>query len=658
MISTKRASMAGLLIALGIIYGDIGTSPLYTFQTILTEGGGVTKELVFGSISCIFWTLTLQTTFKYVIITLQADNHGEGGVFSLYALVRRYGKNLVYPAIIGAGTLLADGIITPPITVTSAIEGLSMVKGLENQIIPGNSLVVEIVIVILLMLFIFQRFGTKLVGASFGPFMFLWFSMIGVLGFSQIINYPQIFAALNPIYGIKLLTLHPHGFWLLGAVFLCTTGAEALYSDLGHCGKKNIQVSWIFVKTTLVLNYLGQGAWAMMQNKSDLGGINPFFAIVPHWFLLASVLIATAASIIASQALISGSFTLISEAISLGFWPRVKVKYPTDIRGQIYIPSINWTLFIGCIAVVLYFRTSEAMTAAYGFSITIAMLMTTILMYYFLRYIKHYPFWIVGAIITVFVCVETSFFITNAVKLLKRLFFLVFEIGLIGTMYVWYNARKITLRLLPFVNIKDYLSLLQQLSNNTSIPKYSTHLVYLTKSDTHKQIEKRVIDSIFNNNPKRADIYWFINIVRADDPYTMEYSAEELLKDKVMRVDFRVGFKIQPRIGVMLKKVVEEMICNKELVIPTPQIAMKKDVISDFRFVVLERFLSYDNEFSFREGFILNAYFSIIKLARSDSEAYGIDSDQTVIEKVPLVVAPVTTINLKRTAYKIDRDIN
>lgn len=658
MISTKRASMAGLLIALGIIYGDIGTSPLYTFQTILTEGGGVTKELVFGSISCIFWTLTLQTTFKYVIITLQADNHGEGGVFSLYALVRRYGKNLVYPAIIGAGTLLADGIITPPITVTSAIEGLSMVKGLENQIIPGNSLVVEIVIVILLMLFIFQRFGTKLVGASFGPFMFLWFSMIGVLGFSQIINYPQIFAALNPIYGIKLLTLHPHGFWLLGAVFLCTTGAEALYSDLGHCGKKNIQVSWIFVKTTLVLNYLGQGAWAMMQNKSDLGGINPFFAIVPHWFLLASVLIATAASIIASQALISGSFTLISEAISLGFWPRVKVKYPTDIRGQIYIPSINWTLFIGCIAVVLYFRTSEAMTAAYGFSITIAMLMTTILMYYFLRYIKHYPFWIVGAIITVFVCVETSFFITNAVKLLKRLFFLVFEIGLIGTMYVWYNARKITLRLLPFVNIKDYLSLLQQLSKNTSIPKYSTHLVYLTKSDTHKQIEKRVIDSIFNNNPKRADIYWFINIVRADDPYTMEYSAEELLKDKVMRVDFRVGFKIQPRIGVMLKKVVEEMICNKELVIPTPQIAMKKDVISDFRFVVLERFLSYDNEFSFREGFILNAYFSIIKLARSDSEAYGIDSDQTVIEKVPLVVAPVTTINLKRTAYKIDRDIN
>jgi len=396
----------------------------------------------------------------------------------------------------------------------------------------------------------------------------------------------------------------------------------------------------------------------MMQNKSDLGGINPFFAIVPHWFLLGSVLIATAASIIASQALISGSFTLISEAISLGFWPRVKVKYPTNVRGQIYIPSINWTLFIGCIAVVIYFRTSEAMTAAYGFSITIAMLMTTILMYYFLRYIKHYPFWIVGAIISVFVCVESCFFITNAVKLLKRLFFLVFEIGLIGTMYVWYNARKITLRLLPFVNIKDYLSLLQQLSNNTSIPKYSTHLVYLTKSDSHKQIEKRVIDSIFSNNTKRSDIYWFVNIVRADDPYIMEYNAEELLKDKVIRVDFRVGFKIQPRIGVMLKKVVEEMICNKELQIPVSSISLHKDIVSDFRFVILERFLSYDNEFSFKEGFILNTYFSIIKLARSDSEAYGIDSDQTVVEKVPLVVAPVSSFHLKRTAFIIDRDKN
>jgi KUP system potassium uptake protein len=651
---SKRATTAGLLIALGIIYGDIGTSPLYTLQTILTEGGQVNKGLLFGSISCIFWTLTLQTTFKYIFITLQADNHGEGGVFSLYSLVRRYGKGLVYPAIIGAGTLLADGIITPPITVTSAIEGLSMVRGLDKQIIPGNNLVIEIVLVILLLLFIFQRFGTKVVGGFFGPFMFLWFSMLGVLGFSQIIHYPQILAALNPIYGIELLTQHPRGFWLLGAVFLCTTGAEALYSDLGHCGRNNIQVSWIFVKTTLVLNYLGQAAWALLQHKNSLDGINPFFAIVPNWFLLPSVLIATAASIIASQALISGSFTLISEAISLGFWPRVKLKYPTNVRGQIYIPSINWILFVGCTLVVLYFKTSEAMTAAYGFSITVAMLMTTVLMFYYLRYLKHYPFWIVGAIITIFACVETSFFVANAVKLLKRLFFLVFEIGLITTMYVWYNARKMTLKLLSFVYIKDYFALFEQLSNDKSIPKFATHLVYLTKAGSHKQIEKRIIESIFSHSTKRADIYWFLNFGRADDPYTMEYSVESLLKDKVMRIDFRLGFRIQPKIGIMFRKVVEEMLQNREINLDNCFPSLNTNASNDFRFIILERFLSYDNEFAFREGFILNTYFSIIKLAQSDSEAYGIDSDQAIVEKVPLVVAPVTNINLKRIKYRND----
>src|SRR6202012_2541930 len=338
----KKITTAGLLITLGIIFGDIGTSPLYTFQTILNEGGKISEGLVLGAISCVFWTLTLQTTFKYVFITLKADNRGEGGVFSLYALVRRYGKKLMYPAIIGAGTLLADGIITPPISVTSAIEGLGSVHGLETTIVPGNTLVIEIVLVILLLLFVFQRFGTKVVGGAFGPIMFIWFAMLSYAGIRQILLYPSVLAALNPVYGIRLLVQHPHGFWLLGSIFLCTTGAEALYSDLGHCGRHNIYWSWTYVKIALVLNYLGQGAWALLQHKPDLGGVNPFFAIVPPQFLLVSVIIATVASVIASQALISGSFTLIIEAISLGFWPRVKVKYPTDVRGQIYIPSINW----------------------------------------------------------------------------------------------------------------------------------------------------------------------------------------------------------------------------------------------------------------------------------------------------------------------------
>lgn len=652
----KKVSAAGLLIALGIIYGDIGTSPLYTMQTIAIEGGVINKYLIYGAISCIFWTLTLQTTFKYVIITLQADNHGEGGVFSLYALVRRYGKNLVYPAIIGAGTLLADGIITPPISVTSAIEGLNMVKGLERHIIPGNQLVIEIVLVILLLLFTFQRFGTKMVGGSFGPIMFMWFTMLAVLGINQIIHYPQIFAALNPVYGIKLLLGHPRGFWLLGAVFLCTTGAEALYSDLGHCGLKNIRITWVFVKTTLVLNYLGQGAWILMQTNIDLHSINPFFAIVPGWFLLPGVLIATMASIIASQALISGSFTLISEAISLGFWPRIKTKYPTNVRGQIYIPSINWILFTGCVLVVLYFKTSNAMTAAYGFSITVAMLMTTILMYYFLRYIKKYPLWIVGAILTVFVCVETCFFAANAIKLLKRLFFLVFEIGLIGTMYVWYNARRITLQMLKFVDMKHYLPLLRNLSNDSNIPKYTTHLVYLTKFTDNKKIERRIIDSIFSSPPKRADIYWLINIERSDDPYLMEYGVEEILADNVMKVDFRLGFRIQPRLSVMLRKVVEEMINNKEIDITSRFPSLEQHSINDVKFIILERFLSYDNEFSGRKGFILSSYFFLLKYARSDSEAYGIDIDKAVFEKVPLIVAPASNVHLKRAFYRIGQE--
>jgi KUP system potassium uptake protein len=651
----KKVTTAGLFITLGIIFGDIGTSPLYTFQTILKEGGAANAGLVLGAISCVFWTLTLQTTFKYILITLQADNKGEGGIFSLYALVRRYGKKLVFPAIIGAGTLLADGIITPPISITSAIEGLNGVKGLQNVIVPGNSLVVELVLVIIILLFIFQRFGTKVVGGLFGPIMFIWFVMLGALGINQIIHYPQIFAALNPIYGWNLLTQHPKGFWLLGAVFLCTTGAEALYSDLGHCGRRNIQVSWIFVKTTLVLNYLGQGAWVLLQHKSNLGDVNPFFEIVPHGFLLPSIIVATCASIIASQALISGSFTLISEAISLNFWPRVKVKFPTTIRGQIYIPSINWILCIGCVMVVLYFRTSESMTAAYGFSITIAMLMTTILMYYFLRYVKHYPFIIVTIILIMFLSVETSFFIANAVKILKRLMFLVFEVGLIFTMYIWYSARKINNRFLNFIDLKEHIPLIEDLSSDTSIPKFATHLIYLTKANRANQIEQKVLYSIFSRNPKRADIYWFVHIERTDEPYTMEYSVEELRNDKVIRVEFRLGFRIQPRINLMFRKVVQEMVANKELDIISRYPSLSKhNLAADFKFVILEKFLSYDNEFSVKDGFILNSYFAIKHLSTSDHKAFGLDTSDTIIEKLPFVVAPISSIALKRISFKTD----
>ncbi len=648
----KKLSIAGALITLGIIFGDIGTSPLYVFQTLLVEGGKINAALVLGSISCIFWTLTLQTTFKYIIITLQADNHGEGGIFSLYALVRRYGKWLAIPAIIGAGTLLADGIITPPISVTSAIEGLSNVPALASSFVPGSKLILGIVIGIMVALFFFQQFGTKVVGSSFGPIMLLWFLMIGSLGLLQVMHYPTIFKAFNPYYGFKLLTEHPKGFWLLGAVFLCTTGAEALYSDLGHCGRKNIQVSWIFVKITLLLSYLGQGAWVLLQPKgTNFDNVNPFYAIVPdpHLFMIPCVALATLATIIASQALISGSFTLISEAVSMNFWPRITIKYPSNIRGQIYIPSINWILCVGCILVSLYFRTSEHMTAAYGFSITIAMLMTTILMSYFMRFVKHWPLWIVVIILCVFLTVEFSFFVANAVKLLKRLFFVVFEIGLIFTMYIWFKARKINNRFLHFIDLKDQLPLLNALSADESVSKYSTHLIYLTKANNAKQIEEKIMYSIMSRKPKRADTYWFIHIETTNEPYTMEYTVDQIEAGKVIRVEFRLGFRIQPRVNVLYRKVIEDMVARNEIDITSKYDSLHQyKITADFRFVIMEKFLSYNNSFGAKEGFILNSYFAIKRLAQTEAKAFGLDTSETYVEKIPLVVKPVGNIVLKR----------
>ncbi len=649
----KKVTAAGLLVSLGIIFGDIGTSPLYVFNAIISTRE-ITEELVYGGISCVFWTLTLQTTFKYIILTLQADNKGEGGIFSLYALVWRYRHWLYFPAIVGAGTLLADGIITPPISVASAIEGLNGVHGLEDTIVAGNNLTVGIVIGIISLLFFFQQFGTRVVGGAFGPIMLLWFSTIMFWGIRSIVHYPDILAAFNPYYAIHLLIHYPQGFWLLGAVFLCTTGAEALYSDLGHCGKKNIQVSWIFVKTALIANYFGQAAWLLHSGKTHLDGLNPFYQIMPHWFLLPGIAIATLATIIASQALISGSFTLISEAVSMNFWPRITIKYPTNIRGQIYIPSINWLLWGGCVGMMLYFRESGKMEAAYGFSITVAMLMTTMLMYYYLKFVKKWAAWLIFIILLVFLTVEVSFFIANVAKIKQRWMFLIFEVALVFIMYIWYKARKITNRFLQFENINPFVPALTELSNNTLETKYATHLVYLTKANNKRAIEKRVLESILTKRPKRADVYWFLHIERTDEPYTMEYQVEEIEHDKMIRVEFRLGFRVQPRIHLFLKKVMEEMVEHHELNVAANdnEIALNKHNISgDIRYVIIQRFLSVENEFSVKEGFILNSYFAISKVAQSDKKAFGLDWSDTDVEKIPLVLAPVQHIPLKRTVH-------
>jgi KUP system potassium uptake protein len=643
-----KLSVAGLIVTLGIIYGDIGTSPLYVFKSIVNDKI-ITEQLVYGAISCVFWTLTLQTTFKYVLLTLRADNRGEGGIFSLFALIRRYVKWIYIPAIFGAALLLAEGMITPPISVSSAIEALSGVKGLEKIFIPGNTLTVGIVATIISLLFFFQRFGTKIVGFAFGPIMLVWFSMILILGFAQVIQHPGIFKALNPYYGIDLLVNYPSGFWLLGAVFLCTTGAEALYSDLGHCGRQNIQISWIFVKIALVMNYMGQGVWLLNNVGHTIGDANPFYSIMPNWFLLVGIAIGALAAIIASQALISGSFTLINEAISMNFWPRVTVKFPTEQKGQIYIPSFNIILWVGCITMLFYFRDSESMVHAYGFSVIMTMMMTTILVNFYLINVKRWNRWLVAFVCLIFSTVEISFFIANVIKFKYAIITFAFSLSIILVMVVWHRARKIANRYLDFVKLKDYLTPLSELSVDKEIPKYATHLVYLTKANNYRELEHRIVDSILSRKPKRADIYWFIHIDRTDSPYGMEYSIRELVDDKVMRVDFKIGFRIQPRVNVLFRKVMQELNESHELGIYSKYESLKsKDFHADITYVIMESFFSIENELSVKEDFIMDLYFNIKQLAQSDQKAFGLDNATTVIEHVPLIIKANENIPLKR----------
>ena len=644
----NRVTIASLMVALGIIYGDIGTSPLYVLKAIIGDKK-IDETLVYGCVSLIFWTLVFQTTIKYIILTIRADNQGEGGVFSLYALVRRYGKFLVIPTILGATTLLADGIITPPISVASAIEGLNSVSGLEHIIVPGNTLTIGIVIAIISALFFFQRFGTQIVGGAFGPVMMIWFSMLLIVGGIEIIHFPNVLKAISPHYGYDLLVHYPQGFWLLGAVFLCTTGAEALYSDLGHCGIKNIRITWIFVKVSLLTNYIGQAAWIMHQKSLFLNGINPFFEMMPHWFLLPSIIIATAATIIASQALISGSYTLISEAMNLNFWPRVTVRQPSDIKGQIYIPSVNAILWIGCVMMILYFRNSTHMEAAYGFSITIAMMMTTILLNYYLLFRLKWNRIFVALIIGLFATIEISFFIANVAKIKERWMFLFFELFIFMTMYVWYYARKINNKFVKFVDLGKYTPQLIELSKDDSIQKFSTHLIYLSKANSRSQVEEKIINSIFSKKPKRADVYWFVHIDRTEEPYTMCYDVSELVDDKVIKVTIHLGFRIQPKTELYFKKIVMELVANKELNLHIrPDGSTKYNAEPDFKFVVIEKFLSAENEFTLSEGLLLRSYFKLKDMGLSDEKAFGLDKSDVVVEHVPLTYQPVQNIDLKR----------
>ncbi len=646
----NKVTLANLVIALGIIYGDIGTSPLYVLNAIV--GGKIIEEkLILGALSCIIWTLTLQTTIKYVWLTLKADNKGEGGIFSLYALVRRQRRWLVLPAMIGGAALLADGMITPPISVTSAIEGLRQMPSLKNI---EQTTIIYIVIGILVILFFLQQFGTESIGKLFGPIMFVWFGMLAVLGSTHLLDDLYIFKALSPHYAIELLTTYPKGFWILGAVFLCTTGAEALYSDLGHCGRGNIRISWIFVKSCLILNYLGQGAWLLANYSGkffDISKGSVFYAIMPQWFLIPGVIIATAAAVIASQALISGSFTLISESMRLNLWPKLRISYPTEEKGQSYIPAINFLLFLGCCGITLYFRNSSHMEAAYGLAITLCMLATSVLFSNYLISQRVFsPF--IYLYLAVYLTIELSFLFANLDKF-KHGGFVTLIVGgaLFVIMYVWYRSRKIKNRYVEFVRMEHYIPQIQELSNDRTVIKSATHLVYMTSANNPREIEHKIIYSILNKKPKRADIYWFVHVDTLDDPYTAEYSVDHIIPNDIIRVEFRLGFRIAPKINLMFRRVVEELVTNKEVNITSRYESLERNnVVGDFQFIVMEKYLSQDNELPFFERIVMKLYFWLKEISLSEERGFGLDPSNVTVEKFPLIVSPIPNFNLKRTA--------
>jgi KUP system potassium uptake protein len=641
-------SAAGTLVTLGIVFGDIGTSPIYVLKAIMgmaIHGNHkVTEDLVLGGVSCVFWTLTLVTTFKYVYLALNADNKGEGGIFALYALVRRYkAKWTIIPALIGCAALMADGFITPPISISSAIEGLTIIYP-KLQTVP-------IVLVIITLIFLIQQFGTNLVGKLFGPVTLVWFVMIAGLGILQISEMPSVFKAISPIYAYNLIVHYEGGFWFLGAVFLCTTGAEALYSDLGHCGKQNIRVSWAFVKMCLLLNYFGQAAFVLEHNNGnfDWEATAPFYAMMPRVFLPVGIAIATAATIIASQALISGAFTLVNEAMKLKLWPNMKVVYPTEQQGQIYIPSINWLLYFGCVAVVLIFKESSKMEAAYGLAITLNMIMTTALLTYYM-YVKRKPTIAIGSFLFAFTLIEGSFFISSLLKF-KHGGWFTFLIAVIifVAMYLFNEGKKLRNKHIEFVEINNFLDDIKDLQADTSIPKEATNLVYLANANDKKHVDSNIIYSIFRKKPKRADTYWFVHVDITNEPYGGTYSVDTIIPKKCFFVRLKFGFKVEHKVHVMFMQIIEEMGKRGEIDLLSHYPSLRKHGYpADFKFVLINSSVSADNELRGFNQIAMKAYTSIKSLSLPTEVDFGLEKTNVRVENVPINISRKAAIHLDR----------
>jgi len=638
----NKVTFASLLVALGIVFGDIGTSPLYTFSAIVGERP-ITETLALGGFSAVFWTLTIQTTIKYILIVLSADNNGEGGVFSLYALIsENAGKWIIYPTIIGGSFILAEGIITPPISVSSAVEGLRIYS-------PGLP-TIPIVIAILILIFVAQQFGTQTIGKFFGPVMFVWFTFIGAIGIYALSGDVSVLRALNPVWVYHFLVDYPEGFWLLGAVFLCTTGAEALYSDMGHVGRSNIRFSWIYVKICLILSYAGQTAFLMHHIGSRIEGTTPFYSIVPKTILPFGIAIATLAAIIASQALISGAFTLVGEAIRLHFWYRQKIVYPTDFKGQLYIPQVNWLLLAGCIGVVLYFHESKYMEAAYGLSVTLTMMMTTVLLSVFLRVRGFARIWTI-VIPGIFLIVESAFLVANLIKFPEGGWITILGgVALISMMWLWYKGRTLRRSLTVMEDTGQFFKTLTEISNDKTLPQYATHLVYLTASGSPDKLEQEVMRSVLEKTPKRADVYWFVHVKTDNEPFTMSYKVDILAKEDVYFITFNLGFRIEPRINYFFELALAELEKNKEVTTVSRHPALEKyNIQGDIRFVLHKSFLSYENELPFKQNFIMRSYYFLRRwLSANEDEAYGLDASNVVIESMPIVVSEPENVRLTR----------
>lgn len=629
----NKVGLAGLIVTLGIVFGDIGTSPLYVMKAIVNTGETIDVNYVLGALSCIIWTLTIQTTIKYVLVALNADNNGEGGILALYALLRKHKMSWIYIiAIIGAGTLLADGIITPAITVTTAIEGL---KDLNPEL-P----VIPITLGIITIIFFVQRFGTEYIGRPFGIFMLLWFLMLGIVGAISLRVCPLVLKAFNPYYALCLLIESPHWFLILGAVFLCTTGAEALYSDLGHCGRYNITISWIFVKIMLILNYLGQGAWVLTHADEATGMVNPFYSIIPQGMLLFSIIMATGAAIVASQALISGSFSILSEAMNLNFWPRMRIKHPTNMKGQLFIPMLNFAMYVGVVFTVLLFRDSSHMEAAYGLAITITMLMTTRLLGFYLLTCGISRVLTLVFLICYFV-IEGIFLIANLSKFMVGGWFTLLIGGFICfTMFVWVSAKKIRQRYMSTKRLADYYNIISDIKADESIPKYASNLVYVNHAHKDGLVDDKLLYSIINKQPKRADHYWLINLEFVDTPDTLEYSCSTLIKDTLFSVNMHIGFRIEPRVSVYLRQVVEDLVAENELELTSSYPSLRKNGIpGDFCFIIIHQIYYPEDSRNNRQNLLMSLYALIRKIGIEESKALGLDTSIVLVERVPLIVA-------------------